>query len=1147
MRLLEFLGKLLNIRQGEWGRLSILYTMIVLAATGLNWADAIVQAAFLQRVGVQYLPWVIVSSAASSIGALFIYAAFADRLSNTRLLIAILVISGAGILLGLLALGAGVVLPAYLLLYLVLQVPLFDLFNVHWATYVNGFYDTRTAKRVVPVLGTSTRVAGIAAGLTMPLLNRVFDPSAILLITVASLAVMASLAATMPRLLHEQRTDCTRVWGRTPGGVNKHIGTSPAQDRVTASYAARLREGYQQVQGSPFLRWMALSTLAMSILLPLLNYGTSAIFQSQLQTTVAISNFVGVLTGIANLVLLPLQLLVLSRLIARLGLGNASLIYPFMSLITVGSLVVAPGLGTAALGYLDRVPLRQAFRLPTDNLLYNAVPQRVKARTRAFVGGLVMPIGAIAGGLLLLTPLMHTSWFLSASILVLVLAFVFAALMVRRYYGPALVSLLEQEDYSSLALRPLTEQEIATVPVDSATLQRLGQKLSESTQPERTLFMAQLISAVGGDSAVPSIGQAARTTGDSRLRASLVDVLVAAEVRSAEARELFVELLVDPDPRVRLSAVAGLEHISGQRDARYLEVAAGLLSGPDIEIRLRVLPALIAADDAGRRASAAAQLRALLNAPDPHIRARALHVVGRARGFGFLMELVRSLTDPVDEVRLAAALATETLSHDDARAGEREMLLALALLLLHDPIERARVAAITVLDQLSKDRGPSASAARGSLVAGLSDPSREVSEPAVEALVRHGSRVIPEVHEQLIAADPQLSKLPAVVLARIEPRKYAPLVLGANLDDTLRTLYQNLGWLHALHDCEGPAIALLTRALRERNGVLLDELLYLLSSVRDPVSIDTVVRSLRSVQPEVRANAVEALESLTAPQTAALIAPLLEPNCAPEPRLSLARQTWDIAIPTPVVALRLLLTEAPDSWLRTLAVAALAEVSSCGDPQSSAEITELLSQAQADGDEDVREEASAALAGSTPPTPVGKGRRMAQDDGQVSPVTKLVLLQPLPFFRNMTVEQLWDLARVCEQELLPAQTRLFQAGDPGGTLYVVVSGRVAIELEKRKDSFARLTTVEARSYLGESDFFDDNRRAHSAIAIQDTLALKLRREPVIALARQHPDLSLELINALSERLREANERIAALTRTEPDKLQRLYDQFEQAV
>jgi CRP-like cAMP-binding protein len=75
------------------------------------------------------------------------------------------------------------------------------------------------------------------------------------------------------------------------------------------------------------------------------------------------------------------------------------------------------------------------------------------------------------------------------------------------------------------------------------------------------------------------------------------------------------------------------------------------------------------------------------------------------------------------------------------------------------------------------------------------------------------------------------------------------------------------------------------------------------------------------------------------------------------------------------------------------------------------------------------------------------------------------------------------------------------------------------------------------------NLFDNSPRTASAIAIQDTLTLRLRREPLIALARQHPNLSLELINVLSARLREAQDAIAERTRTKPRELQKLYDQF----
>ncbi len=65
----------------------------------------------------------------------------------------------------------------------------------------------------------------------------------------------------------------------------------------------------------------------------------------------------------------------------------------------------------------------------------------------------------------------------------------------------------------------------------------------------------------------------------------------------------------------------------------------------------------------------------------------------------------------------------------------------------------------------------------------------------------------------------------------------------------------------------------------------------------------------------------------------------------------------------------------------------------------------------------------------------------------------------------------------------------------------------------------------------------------AAVALQDTLTLCLRHQPLITLARQYPDLSLALINVLGERLRAASDRVAELTRSHPRALHRLFDQL----
>ena len=102
------------------------------------------------------------------------------------------------------------------------------------------------------------------------------------------------------------------------------------------------------------------------------------------------------------------------------------------------------------------------------------------------------------------------------------------------------------------------------------------------------------------------------------------------------------------------------------------------------------------------------------------------------------------------------------------------------------------------------------------------------------------------------------------------------------------------------------------------------------------------------------------------------------------------------------------------------------------------------------------------------------------------------------------------------------------------------------EQTRRRGSSLRLTTLGAHAYFGEITFFDNSPHTASAIALQEnTLVLRLRREPLMALMRRHPDLALVIITALSSRLRETSEKIADLTRSRPRELHKLYDQFSQ--
>lgn len=162
----------------------------------------------------------------------------------------------------------------------------------------------------------------------------------------------------------------------------------------------------------------------------------------------------------------------------------------------------------------------------------------------------------------------------------------------------------------------------------------------------------------------------------------------------------------------------------------------------------------------------------------------------------------------------------------------------------------------------------------------------------------------------------------------------------------------------------------------------------------------------------------------------------------------------------------------------------------------------------------------------------------------LSSIEKMIFLKEVTFFQSMTLDQLKVLATLCEEVLFAEGMLIYDVGDAGGILYVVVTGRVGIEKrDPIKNTSARLETIEPRFSFGELNLFDSSPHTASAVALQDTLTLRLRREPLVALIRQYPDMALELIKIISQRLRTANQQVA-MSQSPARQINKVFDRLE---
>ena len=138
---------------------------------------------------------------------------------------------------------------------------------------------------------------------------------------------------------------------------------------------------------------------------------------------------------------------------------------------------------------------------------------------------------------------------------------------------------------------------------------------------------------------------------------------------------------------------------------------------------------------------------------------------------------------------------------------------------------------------------------------------------------------------------------------------------------------------------------------------------------------------------------------------------------------------------------------------------------------------------------------------------------------------ELIALKRVPLFSTLTLEQLASIDRLMVTRHYAKGESVFRRGDVGAELYVVVDGEIRVHL----DHDGREVTLAKHgggTVLGEMSVFDDEPRSASAQATSDTTVRVLRRDRLHAIVHEHPEVLLEFVRNLSQRLRAMDEKVA---------------------
>jgi AAA family ATP:ADP antiporter len=303
--------------------------------------------------------------------------------------------------------------------------------------FADTYYNPREAKRLYGFINAGGTVGGIASGIAVSAAVKDFGTENMLLVCAGVLGVCILL------------TYLIRWVGRDRfgGSVQSYVEQSPQP----ANSKLDEPQGLRGLFASRYTKYIALALGLSLIISNLIDYQFNVVVEQTYASKDARTAFFGSFTAWVNGLSFILQFFLTSQLLRRLGIGATLLLLPFT--LFSGSLWmgIQPGLAAAIFLKSADGSMRYSVEQSTRDILYLPLPIRIMSKLKMVVDVFIQRLAKGLGSLLILA---LTVWWafgfqvLSYVAILLATAWLACAVLLRKEYRKRLVDFLTHGDLS---------------------------------------------------------------------------------------------------------------------------------------------------------------------------------------------------------------------------------------------------------------------------------------------------------------------------------------------------------------------------------------------------------------------------------------------------------------------------------------------------------------------------------------------------------------------------------------------------------------------------------------------------------------------------------------------------------------------------
>src|ERR1700760_1759621 len=137
----------------------------------------------------------------------------------------------------------------------------------------------------------------------------------------------------------------------------------------------------------------------------------------------------------------------------------------------------------------------------------------------------------------------------------------------------------------------------------------------------------------------------------------------------------------------------------------------------------------------------------------------------------------------------------------------------------------------------------------------------------------------------------------------------------------------------------------------------------------------------------------------------------------------------------------------------------------------------------------------------------------------------LAVLRGHPIFCDLAPEALEQLCRYAKHFSLKRGATICSKGDPGNSLFAVITGTVKISISSADGRSAILNLIGGGELFGEIAVLDGQARTADATANSNCEIFAIDRRDFLPFVAAHPDLAMKFIELLCTRLRWTSDQV----------------------